>query len=62
MAIKQIALTCDGPGCGYESEEEFEDERDVFQSGWLILKGADWLLGTDEKVYCSMDCLRADQP
>lgn len=57
MAIKTLVFTCDH--CGHEGEE-FGDEREALQNGWFVVKGADYIFGSNEKVYCCMDCLRAD--
>lgn len=59
MAIKVLQLVCDH--CTEETDGAYEDVVDALQgSGYILVQAADWVLGSDEKIYCSLDCLKAD--
>lgn len=60
MAIRHLALTCDFCGSKEGRVEEFEDTQSVLDAGWFVLQGPSIIMGSDERVYCDVECLKGD--
>lgn len=56
--IKQVTMTCDY--CDHESEDDFRSLEEALEFGWFVLQGPERLLGRQEIVFCSKECLLAE--